>query len=152
MKIESETEDRLVVISHPWVVTVGTGVLGAAPILAAIVDPGSDTVTFRLFLFAIGAGALWLGWKYMPFLTVVFDRPSDQVSVTHHRVTGNRTYALALREVSKAMHQAQWSEGTRMERLALKMRDGQIPLEFGYVDTPRQPIADRINAWLGASI
>lgn len=148
MRVETDTPDRLIVVSRTWFLTIATAILGVAPVLGAIFDPDIGNIWVRIFLLTFGLTILWLALWKMPFLTLIFDRPSDTITVTQHRITGNTRRTIPLASVTGAMHQSDWSDNARLERLALKTPDGPLPLEFGYFSTPRQPVADAINAWL----
>ena len=148
MKVDQKSRDRLVIVSRPWALTIGTSILGAAPIVAAFTDPEIESLAMRAFLLLLGLGVTAVAWRLMPFLTLDLDRRAGTVRVTHHRITGNSSFLLALDQIEDAMHLSSWSDSTRMERLALRTKDGPLPLEFGYFSTSRAPIIREINDWL----
>jgi len=148
MRIAVTTPDRLVVVSRPWVFTVGTTVLGAAPIVIALIKPESSGPETRIFLALLGAGIIFIAWKWMPLLTLDFDRSTGEVLLTEHRFTGNRTRAYELALVEKAMHQSSFSDNTRLERLALRIDGRPVAMEYAYVSDGRAKIAREINDWL----
>ena len=151
MRIASRTPEKLVVVSRPWVLFVLATILGISPVLGAIVDTG-ETIWLRLFLLALGGIMSWVIWRYLPMTTVAFDRPNGLVTVTHHRITGNTRTTHDLTGINGAMYQANWSDGARLERLALRGHDGPIPVEFGYFSGQRSHIADQINDWFAAGV
>lgn len=148
MRIESRTPDRMVVVSRPWIFTVGATVASAAPVVSAVLSAEAGGIAMRLFLLALGFGFLAAVWRFLPFLTLILDKASGIVTVVHHRVTGNTVKNLPLASLDGAMYQSDWSEGARLERLALRGPDGPIPVEFGYSGAARSQIADAINDWL----
>lgn len=149
MRIETNTQDRLVVISRPWIVTVTLMGLGALAVFESVLSRNLDSFALRSMIFALGLGILWLGWAKSPFLTLDFDRPSGTLTVTHHRITGKTSRILALTDIHGALHESEWSDGSRLNRLALRTRDGSLPVEFGFSNASRQNFADAIDAWIG---
>lgn len=150
MRIESKTPERLVVAGRPWVSLTGATVLGAAPSLAALFD-ASVGPAMRVFLFCLGIVMSGVIWRYMPMTTVIFDKATHEVRLIQHRVTGNTVTRFDLGDVTGAMYQSSWSDNARLERLALKTRNGPVPLEFGYAGSPRAALAREIDAWLASA-
>lgn len=148
MRIESQTANRMVVVSRPWVLAVGAAVATSTPVVMAIFDPDAGGPGMRLFLVALGVAFSLVIWRYMPFVTLILDKPSGKVTLIRHRVTGNTIRILPLASIEGAMYQSNWSDGTRLERLALRGKEGPIPVEFGYWSGARSHVADAINNWL----
>ena len=148
MNIATQTSERLVLHHRPWFLVISCFILGAAPALAAFLDAEAGGIGKRLLLLAIGGGVMgFVVWK-MPFITLIFDRPQNEIRLTYHRVTGNRTATHSLLDLQEVAHQVQWSDNSRLERLTLKMKEGPIPVEPGFGTGDRNQLAKDINAWI----
>lgn len=148
MRIAENTAERLVVTERPWALVLGATLAAAAPLLLALTGYEMDSAGQRLLVGALGAGGLWLVWRYLPFYTLIFDRSAGHVSHHIHRVTGTLSHHIPLGEIDWAKIEVRWLDDTRGERLVLGLKDGPVPLEFGFGPAPRQPVADAINEWL----
>lgn len=152
MKIAHRSNDRLVITHRPWLLLVLTSVLGASAMLGAIVG-GEDLQTLwkRLFVFALGAMVAGFAWRYMPLVTLDFDRTGGYLSRQDHRITGTTSTRYPLAAISRALYQSNYSENTRLERLAIEIDGERIPLEHAYGSGKRTPFVTAINDWLGVS-
>ena len=106
MEIAENTEDRLVLRDRPWVLTVGAWLAVAAPLMLAILGAGFESPGQRLLVGAVGAGGVWLVWRYLPFYTVIFDRRAGHVSHHMHRVTGTVSHHIPLAGIEWARVEA----------------------------------------------
>ena len=148
MKIAEETADRLVVEDNARFLQLVFFLVGAGAVAAAALNPEGDGPVLRLLIAEMGLAIWAVGWWYAPSLKIAFERSQSRITVEHKRLFMTRAYTLSFDRLERAMWQSNWSDGTRMTRLALVMDDGPIPMEFGFGGADRAPIAKTINDWL----
>ena len=148
MNIASQSTECLTLHHRPWFLVITCFILGAAPALAAFLDAEAGGIGKRLVIFLIGLGVMcFVVWK-MPFITLTFDKPQNEIRLTYHRITGNRTVTYSLLDLEEVAHQVQWSDNSRLERLTLKMKNGPVPVEPGFGTGDRHQLAKYINEWI----
>ncbi len=123
--------------------------LGLAAISVSATGQVGGTVETILVL-ALGIGVCAIAWQFIPFQRFEFDRPNGTFTRTIARVTGKKLQTRALNSIRQAAGQGKWSQGARIERVALLTEDGPYPLEYGYSRSERTEIIRAINDWLDA--
>ncbi len=147
MRVIHETDENLVIEDRPWFLAGVVWFLGLAAMLAALTGQMRGTGETILVL-ALGLGAAAIAWHFMPFQRLDFDRSSGTFTRTIARVTGKKQETRPLATIQQAASQGSWSEGARMERVALLTDDGLYPLEYGYSGSSRAEVIRAINDWL----
>ena len=150
MRITHNTAERLIIEDRPWFIAGLVWVLGLAALSAALLGQ-TDGTGETILVLALGVGACAIAWRFLPFQRFEFDRPNDTFRRRIARVTGAKIEARQLSTIRQAASQGNWSEGARMERVALLTDEEPYPLEFGYSGSSRAEIIEAINAWLKAS-
>ncbi len=149
MKITEQSKDHLVVRHVPWFIGGIMAVLGAASLYASIFKPDSFTSTAEAILVpTLGVAMLGGAWWFAPIVTLVFERTGARVTFRESRLLRPSEKIFDLRRVERVQLQANWSDGSRLTRLALRTEDGVTPLETGYTSADRKEIMKAINAWL----
>ena len=121
--------------------------MGLAALLAAVTGQ-TDGLAKSLFVFVLGLGTIAAAWHFFPFQRYTFDGDAGAFSRRIARVTGATVDTLPLHEIERATLQSNWSDGTRMQRVALLTKTGPLPLEYGFVSSERKPVVEEINDWL----
>ena len=147
MKTVSNTPKCLVIEDRPHFLAGFVWLLGLGALLAAVTGQTAGLAE-TLLVYALGLGTMALAWHFFPFQRFTFDRTAGEFTRRIARVTGATIDRLPLSEIDRAALQSHWSDGTRMQRVALLTKDGPLPLEFGFVGAERQPIVTDINGWL----
>ena len=150
MRIVRTTPDVLVIEDRPWFLWITLPVLGAPTVVAAFTGQ-VDGFWTTLLVGAIGLGVFWFMHHFAPFQRFTFERETATFIHDVYRVTGHKRWTVPLGDIERAAEQAQWSDGTRLERVALITKDGKYPLESGFSNRRAQPTIDAINAWLTQS-
>ncbi|MEM8790324.1 MAG: hypothetical protein AAGE80_01805 [Pseudomonadota bacterium] len=150
MKIVENTDEKLVLSSRPWFLAGfvwlgGLGLLGNG-IFAWGED--MDTIGMRLFSCAIGLIFCWIAWRFMPFITVEFNRARGQMLHQSHRPVRPGWFKLDLDRIKRARLEANWGDTARMTRVVLEIEDDVVPLEYGYGSRDHDDVVDAINEWL----
>ena len=148
MKIVETSPDRLILEDRPRFLAGFVWVMSAACLLA-VVTGKTDWPAETLLVIGLGFGGGWIAHRFFPYQRLIFDRRAERFTRVVARITGRTVTTLPLPEIERAAVQAQWSEGTRMERLALVAGGERLPLEFGFYGASRDGLAKDINAWLG---
>lgn len=147
MQTVSNSPERLVIEDRPHFLAGFIWLMGLAAFLAAATGQ-TDGLGETLLVFILGLGTLALAWHFFPFQRYTFDGQSGEFTRRIARVTGATVDKLPLAEIDRAALQSSWSDGTRMQRVALLTKAGPLPLEFGYVSSEREPVVSEINDWL----
>lgn len=152
MEVVQSSEHELVIRDRPWLFGGMLWLMGLAALYAAITgkieDQGTDPELLRLFVGALGLGACGFAWWAFPFQTFRFDRLRGLFTRRKVRLLHVSEEQLPLAMVEKAMIQSNWSDDTRLERLALVANGAPLPLEVGYGGAGRTGMAETINGWL----
>ncbi len=151
MKVTSSTPDRLVLEDKPWGLAIPLYGVGGGTAFAALIGR-VDGIGASLLVGALGLGAIWVAWHFMPFQRFTFDRPSGTFTHQVRRITGTRTWERPLADIRRAADEGQWSDGNRLERVTLLTSDGSHPLESGFSGTSRDAVIKSINDWIGAGV
>ena len=147
MQTASNTYKQLVIEDRPHFLAGFIWLMGLAALLAAFTGQTAG-LPETLLVAALGFGTVGLAWHFFPFQRYTFDRTAGAFTRRIARVTGATVDTLPLAEIERAALQSHWSDGTRMQRVALLTKDGPLPLEFGFVSAEREPIVSDINGWL----
>ncbi|MEM9098840.1 MAG: hypothetical protein AAGC79_09975 [Pseudomonadota bacterium] len=148
MKIIENTDDKLLLSSRPWLFVGVIWLGGIGMISNAVFAMGGDTVAMRLLAMAIGLGICWLAWRYIPFITVEFNRPRGQMLHQSHRLVYPGWFKLDLNRIQRARLEAQWSGSSRTTRLVLEIEGDVVPLEYGGKAKAHYDVVEAINEWL----
>ena len=97
---------------------------------------------------SLGFGMLWIAHQLFPYQRLTFNKKTGLFTRVVARLNGRKITSHALSNIERAAIEAQWSEGTRMERLALVINGEKHPLEFGFYGTSRGGLVKKINTWL----
>ncbi len=148
MNIIQNTHDKLVIEDRPIFIGGLVWFLSAAAVLA-VLRGSTDALGETVLVTFLGVGGCVLAWHFFPFQRFTFDRKSGVLARRIARITGAKIKETQIADIKQAANQGSWSDGDRLERVALLMHNADpYPLEFGYSSTPRKPIIDAINAWL----
>ena len=148
MKVTETTPERLVIEDRPWLLWVMLYGMGGGALFAALTGQ-ADGWGVTLLVAALGLGAIWVAWHFLPFQRFTFDRPSATFTHEIRRLTGRQSWSRPLSEIRRATDEGSWSDGNRLERVTLLTKDGPYPMEAGFTGTPRAPVIRAINDWLG---
>lgn len=149
MKVTEETEDRLLIEDRPlflWVMLFGLGFVSLISALTGRVDGLMETVLVA----SLGAGMLWVGWRFEPYQAFEFNRDTGIFTHKMQRLTGSETWTRPIAEIRRATDEGNWDDGTRSHRVTLLTENGAYPLESGFTSLDRRATIDAINRWLGA--
>lgn len=149
MKITEQSKDHLVVRHVPWLLGGFMAIMGLVALYATIFKPESITSTAESILVPIlGLGALGGAWWFAPIVTLTFDRQAGRVTFSEARLFRPSIKEFKISRVKRIQQQSNWSDGSRLTRLALKTTGGIVPLETGYTSADRDKVMKAINAWL----
>ena len=150
MKVIETTPDSLVIEDTPWflwVFMIGMGLVTLANALTGRVDGWGAT----LLVGTLGAGLLWVAWRFLPFQRFTFDRASGVFTHQVRLLTGSQTWQRPLSDIRRAADEGHWSDGARLERVTLLTAEGRYPLESGFSGTSRSTVIRAINDWIGVT-
>ena len=147
MRVTSVSDERLVVEHRPRGLVLFAWGMAAAAVVAGVADDAASTGE-RAFAVAFGLGLAGLVWWLVPFRRVVFDRSRGTVERSEWRPFRRRLATLPLGRVRRAVRLAGWADGSRINRVALELDDGTLPLGRGRVRRQLQPLEETINEWL----
>ena len=147
MKILETTPNHLILEDRPRLVAGFVWFTGVSCIWAALAGQ-MDGLGQASLVAALGVGTLWIAHQFFPFQRLRFDRRSETLTRIVARLNGRKVTTNTLSSIERAAVEAQWNEGTRMERLALVINGEQHPLEFGFYGKSRGGLANEINTWL----
>ena len=151
MKITEQSKDHLVVRHVPWFVGGFMAIMGAVALYTSIFKPESFTNTAEAILVpTLGVALLGGAWWFAAIVTLVFERTGARMTFRESRLLRPSEKIFDLRQVERVQLQANWSDGSRLTRLALRTEDGVTPLETGYTSADRKKIMKAINAWLAS--
>ncbi len=148
MKIVENTDRRLVIVHRPWVMAGIVWTLGLAALFGAVTGKQIGSTAEHVLVAALGIGVSFAAWYWFAFLRITFDRDTGQVEHRSLRPFGSRSKFLDLDRVRGAKIEAQWSENTRLTRLALDTEDGVAALEYGFGSGDRAALETAVNEWL----
>lgn len=151
MKIVEHTPDRLLIEDRPWFLWILIPVL-ALPALFASLTGQLSSLGETVLVGALGIGMFWFLHHFAPFQRFTFDRATGRFTHTIQRINGRKSWIVPLSDIERAAEQAHWSDGARLERVALITKDGRHPLESGYSSRRAKPTIDAINAWLSDEV
>ncbi len=147
MKIVETTPDLLIIEDRPWFLWILVPVLACPPLYASVTGQVDGTWE-TILCFCLGVGMFWFLHHFAPFQRFTFDRTSGTFTHWIKRINGTRDWHVPLSEIQRAAEQAQWSDGTRLERVALITKGGRHPLESGFSSRRAKPMVEAINTWL----
>ncbi|MEM9045606.1 MAG: hypothetical protein AAGC81_13015 [Pseudomonadota bacterium] len=150
MKIVENTDEKLVLSSRPWVFAGMIWLAGFGLIANGVFALGEDmdTLWMRASCAAMGLVLCGLAWRYIPFITVEFDRARGQMLHQSHRLIRPGWFKLDLDRIKRARLEAQWSDSSRTTRLVLEIEGDVVPLEYGGGAKSHYEIVEAINEWL----
>lgn len=149
MKITEQSRERLVIRHTPWFLGGFMWLMGGAALYASAFRQDTFTSTGEAILVpSLGIAMLAGAWWFAPMVTLVFDRAAGRVWFSENRLFHPRTQGFDLSRIERAQLQSNWSDGSRLTRLALRTADGVVPLETGYSSADRTKVMSGVNAWL----
>ncbi len=148
MKIVENTDRRLIIVHRPWVMAGLIWVMGLAALYGAITGKQIGSLAEHVLVAALGVGVTFAAWYWFASLRITFDRDKGQVEHRSLRPFGSRSKFIDLDKVRGARIEANWSENTRLTRLALDTEDGVAALEYGYGAGDREALETAVNEWL----
>ncbi|MEM0947921.1 MAG: hypothetical protein AAGK37_10975 [Pseudomonadota bacterium] len=149
MKVVEATDDRLTIEDRPWFLWLFLPPMGLGAVATALAGRYSSYGETALVL-TLGLGVLWVAWYYAPFQRFVFDRASGRFTHRVGRLTGSLNFERDLSSIERAVSGPYWVDGSRLERVVLKVSDGHYPLESGFTGLSRAKVTEAINDWLDA--
>jgi len=148
MKIVENTDRRLVIVHRPWVLAGLIWGMGLAALYGAITGKQIGSVPEHVLVAGLGIGVTFAAWYWFAFLRITFDRDTGRIEHRSIRPFGSRSKFIELDRVRSARIQAEWTENTRMTRLALDTEDGIAALEYGFAAGDRRALETAVNEWL----
>ncbi|MEM7671198.1 MAG: hypothetical protein AAF317_19090 [Pseudomonadota bacterium] len=151
MKIVENTDEKLVLVSRPWFMAGFLWFIGIYSIATGVFALGEDMDSgwMRLIALGIGAGACWLAWQFLPFVSAEFNRGRGKLLHRSHRLVSPGSFVLDLDRIQRARLQAEWNGGSgRMTRVVLEIEGDIVPLDYGFGSRDHDDIVEAINEWL----
>ena len=144
MKIVETTPNHLILEDQPRLLAGFVWFIGAFCIWAALAGQ-MDGLGETTLVAALGIGTLWIALQFFPFRRLRFDSRYEMFTRVVARLNGRKITSHTLSSIERAAVEAQWNEGTRIERLALVINGEKHPLEIGFYGTSRGRLAKEIN-------
>lgn len=148
MKLVERTPDRLVLEHRPYLLGGMVWVMGTAALITGVL--GIETSGWeRLFITVLGIGVVAMAAVFFPFVRITFDRRAGMVERRRAHIDRARVLNVPFAELSRVRQEASWSDGARLTRLVLELRNGTvIPLETGYSSRDLDQIETEVMSWL----
>lgn len=146
MKIVENTQDRLVIVDRPWLMTLASGAI-VAGLLVGVADADNGPA-LRLFILACLVGLIWLLWAKVPFQRYTFDRQADWLSRERWHLWQYRRDGMAISRIEAIRQEAQWFENARATRLVLVVDGAPAALSESFGGGSLDEIETAIREWL----
>ena len=150
MKIVENTDEKLVLSSRPWAFATLAWMCGLGMIVQGVFEPIDDAEGRWMLMVWVANGLLlcWLAWRYLPFITVEFNRARGQMLHQSHRLISPGWFKLDLDQIQRARLEAQWSDDARTTRVVLEIDGDVVPLEYATGTRDHDDVVEAINEWL----
>ena len=149
MRVVENTSSRLTLEDRPRFLAGFLWFMGLLCLFTAITGK-TEGLGEAIIVPALGVMTCGIAHYFFPFQRITFDRTNARMTRVLARLTGRKVTSYPLHGIRRAKLQAQWSESSRLERLALEVDTTTLPLEFGYSSASRADLVELINTWLSA--
>jgi len=148
MKVVENTPERLVLEHRPYLLGGFTWFMGMVAFVTGVL--GLETEGWeRLFITLLGVGVMVAAAVFFPFVRITLYRKAQLVERRRAHIDKARVLTIPFADLSRVRQEANWSDGARLTRLVLELKDGRlVPLETGYSSRDLDPIETEVMSWL----